>query len=130
MAVSGRLAEVDDAVLQHLILEAPVVWLGRVRLKRHSRIAPMHRRTPDMQPLLLVGEDAKEALVKEFVSRDRLNRLRDAVGYRVSGALLGEYWSLNLIVRGEPGGSDFDLAKETSLSLVNTLFSPAPGTLE
>jgi hypothetical protein len=107
-----------------------VVWLGRVRLKRHSQIALMHRRTPDMQPLLLVGENAKEALVKEFVSRDRLNRLRDAVGYRVPGALLGEYWSLNLIVRGELCGSDFDLAKETSLSLVNTLFSPAPGTLE
>ena len=70
---------------------------------------------------ILGSKNAKEVLVKEFVSRDRLNHLRDAVGYKVPGALLGEYSSLNLIVHGELCGSEFDLAKETSLSLVNAL---------
>ena len=127
--MNDHLAEVD-AALKHLILGAPVVWVKRFRLKRHSQIALMHRRTPDMQPLSPVGENAMEALVKEFASRDRLNHLRDAVGYRALDALPGEYLSLNLIVRGELCESEFDLAKETSLFPCQRTFSPAPGTLE
>ena len=98
-----------------------MVWLGRVRLKRHSQTALMHRRTPDMQPLLLVGENAKEALVKEFASKDHLNHLKGAVGYKAPGAPLGGYSSLILIVRKELCVSAFDLARETSLSLLNAL---------
>ena len=43
-------------------------------------------------------DNAREMLVEEFESKDRLNHLRDAVGYRVLGALLGGCLSLNLIV--------------------------------
>lgn len=98
-----------------------MVWLGRARLKRHSQIALMQRRTPDKQSPSLVVENAREALVKECVNKDRLKHLRGAVGYKAQGAQLGGCSSLNRIVREELCGSEFELAKETSLWLLNAL---------
>jgi hypothetical protein len=68
-----------------------------------------------------VVENAKEVLVKEFASKDRMDHLRDAVGYMAPGALLGGCLSLNLIVRKELCDSEFDLARETSLSFLDAL---------
>jgi hypothetical protein len=61
----------------------------------------MQRRTPDKRVESLVAENEKEALVKEYENKDHLKHLRDAVGYKAPGALLGGYSSVNLVFREE-----------------------------
>jgi hypothetical protein len=68
-----------------------------------------------MHPLSLEVGSAKEALVKEFVNKNRPKHLRDAVECRVLVVLLGGHLSLNLIVDEEPCGLELDLVRETSL---------------